>query len=171
MKIGDKIIYGNEIECIFKNYKITSSGEVIIYANCKGGTIIAPWEMFKKAQPKRSRVERQPRTGRRGSDDGRPHNERMIDYMTIYKTTDYFNITKEEASKICNGYDTREEAKVLDSGLEHFFFETLECLTEEYNSKERKEYTEKKGYEVILFEFVADNGNHNKYCMVFRQEG
>lgn len=95
----------------------------------------------------------------------------MIDYMTIYKTTDYFNITKEEASKICNGYDTREEAKVLDSGLEHFFFETLECLTEEYNSKERKEYTEKKGYEVILFEFVADNGNHNKYCMVFRQEG
>lgn len=46
-----------------------------------------------------------------GSDDGRPHNERMVDYMTIYKTTDYFNITKEEASKICNGYDTREEAK------------------------------------------------------------
>ena len=91
--------------------------------------------------------------------------------MTIYKTTDYFNITKEEASKICNGYDTREEAEVLDSGLEHYFFETLECLTNEYNSEERKEYTERKGYEVILFEFVADNSNHNKYCMVFRQEG
>lgn len=42
--------------------------------------------------------------------------------MTIYKTTDYFNITKEEAGKICNGYDTREEAEVLDSGLEHYFF-------------------------------------------------
>lgn len=88
--------------------------------------------------------------------------------MTIYKTTDYFNITKEEAGKICNGYDTREEAQVLDSGLEHYFFETLEGLTKEYNSKERKEYTERKGYEVILFEFVADNSNHNKYCMVFR---
>lgn len=88
--------------------------------------------------------------------------------MTIYKTTDYFSITKEEASKICNEYDTREEAKVLDEGIEHYFFETLERLTEEYNSKERKEYTERKGYEVILFEFVADNSNHNKYCMVFR---
>ena len=75
--------------------------------------------------------------------------------MEIHKTTDYFNITK-------------EEAEVLDSGLEHYFFETLECLTNEYNSKERKEYTKRKGYEVILFEFVADNSNHNKYCMVFR---
>ena len=33
---------------------------------------------------------------------------------------------------------------------------------------EYEEYTERKGYEVILFEFVADNSNHNKYCMVFR---
>ena len=40
--------------------------------------------------------------------------------MTIYKTTDYFNITVEEAAEIRNGYDTREEAKVLDTGLEHF---------------------------------------------------
>lgn len=48
MKIGGKIIYGNEIECIFKNYKITPSGEVIIYADYKGSTIIAPWEMFKE---------------------------------------------------------------------------------------------------------------------------
>ena len=92
----------------------------------------------------------------------------MVDYMTIYKTTDYFNITKEEAGKICNEYDTREEAQVLDSGLEHYFFETLEGLTKEYNSKERKKYAERKGYEVILFEFAADNSNHNKYCMVFR---
>ena len=88
--------------------------------------------------------------------------------MESHKTTDYFNITKEEAGKIRNGYDTREEAKVLDSGLEHYFFETLEDLTKEYNSKERKEYTEKKGYEVILFEFVADNSNNIKYAMVFR---
>lgn len=88
--------------------------------------------------------------------------------MEIHKTTDYFNITKEEAGKICNGHDTREEAKVLDSGLEHYFFETLEGLTKEYNSKECKEYTKRKGYEVILFEFVADNSNHNKCCMVFR---
>ncbi|WP_443724768.1 hypothetical protein [Pseudoruminococcus massiliensis] len=49
MKIGDKIIYGNEIECTFKKYEIIKNGEVIIYADCKGGAIIAPWEMFKKA--------------------------------------------------------------------------------------------------------------------------
>lgn len=88
--------------------------------------------------------------------------------MEIHKTTDYFNITKEEAGKIRNGYDTREEAKVLDSGLEHYFFETLEDLTKEYNSKERNEYTEEKGYKVILFEFVADNSNNIKYAMVFK---
>ena len=88
--------------------------------------------------------------------------------MTIYKTTDYFNITAEEAGKCHNGYDTKEEAKVLDAGLEHYFFQTLEALTEEYNLEKRKAYTEKYGYEVIVFEFVADNSNHNKYCMVFR---
>ena len=88
--------------------------------------------------------------------------------MTIYKTTDYFNITKEEASEIRNGYDTREEAKVLDAGLEHYFFQTLEGIKEEYNYEKKKAYTEKYGYEVIVFEFVADNSNHNKYCMVFR---
>lgn len=48
MKTGDKIIYSNEIECIFKDYEITPSGEVIIYADCKGGMIVAPWEMFKE---------------------------------------------------------------------------------------------------------------------------
>ena len=42
--------------------------------------------------------------------------------MEIHKTTDYFNITKEEAGKIRNGHGTREEAEVLDSGLEHYFF-------------------------------------------------
>lgn len=54
MKTGDKIVYGvqdqeNLIECTFKKCEITKNGEVIIYAACPGGTIIAPWEMFKKA--------------------------------------------------------------------------------------------------------------------------
>lgn len=48
MKIGNKIIYGNEIECILKKYEIITNGEVIIYADCEGGTIVAPWEMFKE---------------------------------------------------------------------------------------------------------------------------
>ena len=88
--------------------------------------------------------------------------------MNIIKTTEYFNITVEEAGKIRNCYDTREVAKVLDAGFEHYFFETLEGLEKEYNSEERKNYTDSKGYDVLLFEFVADNSNHNKYCMVFR---
>lgn len=86
----------------------------------------------------------------------------------IIKTTDYFNITEEEAEKIINDYVTREETKVLDSGLEHYFFETLEDLYKEYFSEERKSYTEAHKYEVLLFEFVADNSNHNKYYMVFK---
>lgn len=49
MKAGDKIIYGKEIECTFKKYEITKSGEVVIYAACQGGMIAGPWEMFKKA--------------------------------------------------------------------------------------------------------------------------
>lgn len=88
--------------------------------------------------------------------------------LEIRKTTDFFNITKEEAARKINESDTKEEAMVLDSGLEHFFFETLEGLKKEYASKERQEYTRAKGYEVLLFEFVANNSNHNKYCMVFR---
>lgn len=48
MKIGNKIIYGNEIECILKKYEIITNGKVIIYADCEGGTIVAPWEMFKE---------------------------------------------------------------------------------------------------------------------------
>lgn len=87
--------------------------------------------------------------------------------MTINKTTDYFSITVEEAGKMIDDYNTKEEASVLDSGLEHYFFETLEGLTKEYHSEERKVYTDRKRYEVLLFEFVADNSNHNKYCMVF----
>ena len=88
--------------------------------------------------------------------------------MNIVKTTDYFNITVEEAGKKIDDDMTKEEAKVLDSGLEHYFFETLEGLENEYNSKECQVYAEIKGYELLMFEFVADNSNHNKYCMVFR---
>lgn len=87
--------------------------------------------------------------------------------MTINKTTDYFNIVVEEAGKRINQYDTTEEAMVLDSCLEHYFFETLEGLREEYNSDIRKRYTKQKSYDVLLFEFVADNDNHNRYCMGF----
>lgn len=90
-----------------------------------------------------------------------------MEKMTIYKTTDYFNITADEAGICRNGYDTKEESIVLDAGIEHYFFQTLEGLKEGYNSGKRKAYTEKYGYEVIVFEFVADNSNHNKYCMVF----
>ena len=55
MKIGDKLVYGfndrkHSIKCTFKKYKITKSGEVLIYAASQGGMIVAPWEMFKKAQ-------------------------------------------------------------------------------------------------------------------------
>lgn len=88
--------------------------------------------------------------------------------MQINKTTEYFNITEEEAAKIVNGYDTREEAKVLDLGLEHYFFETLEGLKKEFDSTVCQEYVKAHHYEILLFEFVADNSNHNKYCMVFR---
>lgn len=88
--------------------------------------------------------------------------------MKINKTTEFFHISEEEAGRLLNEYDTVEEANVLNSGLEHYFFQTLECLEKEYNSEERKIYSKTHGYEVIVFEFVADNSNHNKYCMVFR---
>ena len=42
--------------------------------------------------------------------------------MEIHKTTDYFNITEQEAGKYIDEYNTREEAKVLDVGTEHYFF-------------------------------------------------
>ena len=87
--------------------------------------------------------------------------------MKINKTTDYFNMTIKEAGKTIDDYNTKEEARVLDSGLEHYFFETLEGLIKEYHSEERKAYTDRKKYEVLLFEFLADNSNHNKYCMAF----
>lgn len=88
--------------------------------------------------------------------------------MRINKTTEYFNITEEEAAKVINGYDTSEEANVLDSGLEHYFFETLEGMKEDFDSPACQEYVKNHNYEILIFEFVADNSNHNKYCMVFR---
>lgn len=87
--------------------------------------------------------------------------------MIINKTTDYFKMTVEEAGERINESNTREEAEVLDSGLEYYFFETLEGITKEFNLKDRSAYTERKKYDGLLFEFVADNDNHNKYCMVF----
>ena len=66
MKKGDILIYGagdteNAIKCVFESYEITEKGDIIIFAKCDGGTIIAPWEMFK--QPKRSIPERPPWDG------------------------------------------------------------------------------------------------------------
>lgn len=87
--------------------------------------------------------------------------------MKINKTTEYFNMSIKEAAKMVDEYITKEEAKVLDEGLEHYFFGTYEGLVKEFESEERKNYTEKYDYEVLLFEFVCDNSNHNKYCMVF----
>lgn len=88
--------------------------------------------------------------------------------MNIYKTTDYFNMTKEEAAQKVDDYNTREEAKVLDSGLEHVFFVTHEALEREFHSEKCQAYVKAKCYEILLLEFVSDNDNHNKYCMVFR---
>ena len=87
--------------------------------------------------------------------------------MEIIYTTDYFHMTQEEAGEIVGKYGTKEECKVLDVGLEHYFFTTREELEKEYDSQKRKTYTQKYNYEVIVFEFVADNSNHNRYCMVF----
>lgn len=52
MKKGQKLIYGNNdrehaINCTYTGeYRITSNGEIVISATCKGGTITAPIEMF-----------------------------------------------------------------------------------------------------------------------------
>lgn len=88
--------------------------------------------------------------------------------MLLHRTTDYFHITAKEAGITWNGDETVEEAKVLDCGLEHHFFQTLESLEKEFHSERRKAYAKNHGYDVILFELVADNSNHNRYCMVFQ---
>ena len=87
--------------------------------------------------------------------------------MNIIKTTDYFNITANEAGEKVDEYNTKEEAMVLDAGLKCYLFETLESLRR-FNSIECQNYAKEYGYEILLFEFVADNSNHNKYCMVFK---
>lgn len=87
--------------------------------------------------------------------------------MQIFKTTDYFQITAEEAAKKKNGYCTVEEAKILDTGEEQRFFATLEGLTDWINSDWTKSHIEYYEYNVILFELVAENDNNNKYCAVF----
>lgn len=45
------LIYGfndpeHAIKCVYEEYEITKSGDVLITARCDGGWIIAPWEMF-----------------------------------------------------------------------------------------------------------------------------
>ena len=77
-------------------------------------------------------------------------------------------MTVEEAGQHINENNTREEAKVLDAGLEQYFFETYTGLEKEYNSDACQKYVKEHSYEILLFEFVADNSNHNKYCMVFK---
>lgn len=86
--------------------------------------------------------------------------------MQVFKTTDFFNITEAEAAKVTCGY-TREEDMVLDYGLEHYFFETYEAVEREVNSQKCKRYSVQNNLEVIVFEFVTDNYEHCKYCMVF----
>ena len=97
----------------------------------------------------------------------RRHMDQKTD-MQIVKTTDYFNMTKEEAAEMKNEYDTREEAEVLDAGLEHYFFGTYEGLCKDYESTEFKNYVKKHKYEVLIFEFVAENSNNNKYCIILK---
>ena len=88
--------------------------------------------------------------------------------MKIIKTTEYFGITEEQAGKEIYSDMTKEEALVLDAGLEHHFFEKLETLNEMLEEESFFEYINKHKYDAIVFEFVADNSNHNKYCVVFR---
>ncbi len=90
--------------------------------------------------------------------------------MKVYKTTKYFNITSEEAAEIIDDvYEiTREEAKVLDEGVEHHFYRTYRAMRKDFNSKFYRSRIKEYGYEVLFFKFVSDNDNHNKYCMVFR---
>ena len=54
MKIGEKIIYGNEIECVFETYELSGkNGDIIIHAVITDGMkIIAPLEMFKEIRIK-----------------------------------------------------------------------------------------------------------------------
>lgn len=87
---------------------------------------------------------------------------------TIHKTTDYFKISKGEASEFVNGVETVEEAKVLDAGVEHYFYETYDELVGLLQDTEFQEYVKEKNYEKLVFEFVCDNLNNNKYCVVLK---
>lgn len=88
--------------------------------------------------------------------------------MKIIKTTEYFNMSEEQAGECIYDNTTREVAKILDSGLVHVFFETLVGLEKEYNSEYFKNFVEKHNYDVLIFELVADNDNNIKYAMVFK---
>lgn len=88
--------------------------------------------------------------------------------MKIIKTTEYFNISEEQAGECIYDNTTREVAKILDSCLVHSFFETFDGLEKEYNSIYFKNFVEKYNYDVLIFELVAANNNNIKYAMVFK---
>lgn len=82
----------------------------------------------------------------------------------MIKTTDYFNMTIEELQqeRECG---TREEAKILDEGFEHYWFETLDGLNARLSEPEWKQYVDEHNYDVVIFEMLVENTNHNKYCI------
>lgn len=87
--------------------------------------------------------------------------------VKIIKTTDYFNKSIEELSELRNdGTWTREECLICDDGLVVHWFNSLETLSKNINTK-----TEKcNGYDLELkavLELQAPNTNNNKYAMVF----
>lgn len=88
--------------------------------------------------------------------------------IKIHKTTDYFDLTIEEAGLKCGDIGTKEEARILDSGLEFHFFEKLEAMIDDYRSEQCQEYIDYCDYTVLMFELMCPNKNNNKYCMVFR---
>ena len=94
-----------EIKTTGNDVEITMPGDfpgmverTVVYL---GGSIVYEDEnrVYIKYQPKRSTLERQPRTGRRGSDDGRPGRENMKNW-TIEQLYDLWRgrgYTKKEA--------------------------------------------------------------------------
>ena len=88
--------------------------------------------------------------------------------MKIIKTTEYFGIAEEQAGKEIYSDMTKEEALVLDVGLEHHFIKNLETLNEILEEESYFKYIDRNKHDAIIFEFVADNSSHNKYCMVFK---
>ena len=89
----------------------------------------------------------------------------LFDNFNIVKTTEYFGLSKVELSEM-RASNTREEAKIQDSGLEDYWFSTYEGLIDRLNEEEWHKYIHEHGYEMIVFEMVVPNANENKYCIV-----